>query len=367
MNPQDENQQTPTPESSDNVHQGFQQPSLRPQVQPVRESTIAPAPLSPAVTTPAAPVQTQSSAGIIILQWLTYAFWGWTVLALSFLTTSIIANLIDDADTGWFTAYGIAAVLVLLPISFAVDRSYSKKEPRKKIGSEVLVMVVHAVLFALLAIGSLIVAVVALVTTFTSSNDSKGAEITLLSALIITAFYGLTFLRTLNPNFVSWIQKSFKFIMLVTVGVIAILGIAGPVAKERSTRDDRLIVSSIGSIERSISNYADANDRLPDNLEALNLSGDEQTLVERNLVTYKPEGPDTTTFNQDNNFTGSRISVLKPVQKYQLCVTYTKESNDYSSYQTYRGSASTDDYETYLSVYDHPAGNVCYKIKTSDY
>lgn len=71
----------------------------------------------PAYQQPLAPptaILPSNNIGIMVLQWLTYAFWGWTVLALSILTTTIVASLIDKAETGGFTPYGIASVLVFI-------------------------------------------------------------------------------------------------------------------------------------------------------------------------------------------------------------------------------------------------------------
>lgn len=329
----------------------------------------------------AAPVKEPTNPGLIVLQWLTYAFWGWTVLALSFLTASVVANYMNDTDSGGATSYGVAAVLVLLPLSFVLDSFYSKKEPAHKEGAAVWVMVVHAVIFAIFGIGALITAVVALVAMFTSSSDSKGAQTTLVCALIIAAFYGVTFLRTLNPALFRWIQSKYKIIMLATVGVIVVLGVIGPVAKDRATRDDRLITSEISAVSNSISDYARMNKKLPADLKALDLRGDAQQLVDRGLVEYKPEASSTSTSKSvpatttrgvsSTTYTYNSTTAATATTgkfRYQLCVNYKKEQRNPSNYG---GSSSsdtdTDGYRSYLYVYDHPAGDVCYKLKTSDY
>lgn len=308
-----------------------------------------------------------TNAGLVVLQWLTYAFWGWTVLALSILTSMVIANFISKADVGGATPYGIAAILVLLPISYICDVFYSKREPARKSGPETLVMVIHAVLFALFGIGALIFAVFAVVQLLTSSTDTDSTLTALLSSLIIAAYYGLTFLRTLNPTKLRWIQKYYKFIMLITISIIAVLGIVGPVAKERSLRDDKLIVAELPELHNSIQNYTRENRNLPDNLSTLDLDDDTQQLVERNLVTYKPQDS-VTESDERSDSPGTDPSTKQKrsgtTYRYELCVTYKEKAGDYDAYNH---SYDTDDdgYSNYLSTYEHKAGNVCYKLKTN--
>lgn len=308
-------------------------------------------------------------SGLIILQWLTYAFWGWTVLALSVLTGTVLANFIADADTGSFTPYGIAAVLVLLPISFVCDYFYSKREPAKKVGAEVLVMVVHAVIFALFGIGTLIWAVISLVQLATSSDDTSAVQTSLFTALIVAVFYGATFLRTLNPGFAPWIRRFYGIFMVVAVGIIAILGITGPVAYERSTRDDRLVSNELSSLTSSISDYARQNDKLPADLYELNLEDETKQVVDKKLISYKPLGKNTPT-NRQNDYSASSpssLSRLPEVHLYELCATYAKPSKGYNGTKDYDVYGEEDGYQTYISAYSHPAGRVCYKLKTSDY
>lgn len=301
------------------------------------------------------------NAGLVVLQWLTYAFWGWTVLALSVLTSMVVADLLNDSYDGEGTAYGIAAVLVLLPISYICDHFYSKREPVRKTGPETLVMVIHAVLFALFGIGSLIVAVFSIVSLLTSSSEEQGTVTTLICGLIIAVYYGLTFLRALNPGKLGWIKSKYKFIMLASISVITVLGIIGPVAQERTTRDDKLIVSALPSIGESIQSYTNSKKKLPATLQELDLKGDAKALSDRKLVTYKPIGVVT-----DSSDYPSLSKSTNKVFGYELCANFKKASSDYENSSTAR---YTDDsgYITYLSAYDHPAGETCYKVKTNDY
>ena len=317
---------------------------------------------------PAPAAHAPVNAGLVVLQWLTYAFWGWTVLALSVLTSLVVANFIADADIGSGAAYGIAAVIVLLPISYICDYFYSKKEPQHKTGAETIVMVIHAVLFALFGIGSLVVSVFSVVSLLTSSTDSKTTTVSLICGLIIAVYYGITFLRTLNPVMFSRITRYYKLFMLITIGIIALLGIIGPVAKERTLRDDRLIVNELSNVNESIRTYTSNKSKLPASLSDLQLEGDAKKLVDNKLVTYKPGSVIKTDTSTDDYSLPSSNSYTTEVYGYELCVTYKEKSG--SSYADYGDSkANTDDdgYLTYLSIYQHPAGNVCYKLKSNAY
>ena len=93
----------------------------------VQSTNSGPAPAQAANPAP----HPATNTGQIILQWLTYALWGWTVLIMSILTGMVMASLIGDADIS-SVAYPVAAVLVLLPAAFIADLFYSKQEPELK-------------------------------------------------------------------------------------------------------------------------------------------------------------------------------------------------------------------------------------------
>lgn len=301
-----------------------------------------------------------NSPGVIVLQWLTYAFWGWTILAMSILTITVLANFITGTETGGFTPYGIAAVLVLLPISIVCDVFYSKQEPAKKAGAASIVMVIHAVIFALFGIGSVIAIVFSLVSIFTSGSDSSSMQVSLYSAMIIAVLYGAVFLRTINPPRLSVFKKFFIIFMTIVVGIIAILGIVGPAANERATRNDRLITGNINLLKTEIDDYTREKKKLPADLADLSLDGDVKNMVDKGLVRY-------TANTLPSTGTTRRSTTTSTTHYYQLCVTYTKASKD--RYRSSSGYANdSDGYTTYISSYGaHDAGEECYKIKTNNY
>ncbi len=350
-----------------------------PQPASVNQTPYAPQPAysSQPTTPPPQPGVVHPSPGNIILQWLTYAFWGWTVFAMSLLTGSVLANFIADAHTGGFTPYAVASVLVLLPISIVCDLFYSKQEPLKKTGAATIVLVIHAVLFALFGIGAVIAIVISLVTLFTSNSDTSGSQVALFTAIIVAILYAAVLLRTVNPPRFPWIRRYFIIFMTIVVGIVSVLGIVGPVAHERSTRNDRLIEDNLTYVESGINNFATKNKQLPSNLSDITLNGDAlngdaKKLVSLNLVKYTPNTKtDATALPNIQNLQTSKTNTLiaTPQSKnlyYQLCATYVKATknpnapaNDYLD--------DSDGYTSYLSAYEHPAGQVCYKLKTVVY
>ena len=68
----------------------------------------------------------------IILQWLTYAFWAWTAVAATALSATIFKNYIsDNIDSTEMSAYLLASLIVLLPISVICDHFIKNMNQRK--------------------------------------------------------------------------------------------------------------------------------------------------------------------------------------------------------------------------------------------
>lgn len=211
-------------------------PASPPAAAPAPDSVAGPA--APGVPPAGAPAHAHTNAGTIILQWLTYAFWGWTVLILSFLTYNVLSDFISG-DGSSVNYYLIAALAVLLPISLICDYFYAKGEPVKKTGAAMVVMVIHAVIFALLGIGSLLGAAFSLVALLTSHGSSGGvgfydqstthqtATIYLIGALIVAVFYAITFARTINPASLKWIVRAYKLAMPALIIILIVLGVIG--------------------------------------------------------------------------------------------------------------------------------------------
>jgi len=326
------------------------------------EPVIVPAPVAAEVAEPVVtPIEAtaldpkeENTPGVIILQWLSYAFWGWLIVVLIWLLSIILVNLILKDPVSGAIPYAIAAAIVLLPIAFLTDFFYRKHEPLKKTGIAMVIMVIHAVLFALLAISALIV------TVFNSLNIlvdvSQGAAsaltIILLSAAASTVLYTAAFLRTLNPFKSKKPVLIYGFAMAgVTILLIA-LAIAGPFVRAFSTVNDRRIEQNLSSVSQGINSYIEENKQLPSNLGDIEYTNDDaKSLIEDGLVTFKAD-KSVTNIN----------APLETEYRYQLCVTYKEESNSRYSQSTPRIGST---YSSYLSISGHPKGEVCYKLGTS--
>lgn len=301
-------------------------------------------------------VSETSTPGLIVLQWLTYTFWGWTVLAMSVLVIIVLTFFFNkNLSVGDSPLYSMAAVLVLLPISVICDFLYIKREPLQKTGGASVVMIVHAVLFALFTIGALISVVFSLVTLMISASGSETTQISLYGGLIIAVLYTLVFLRTILPKFLVKFRTAFVIVMVAVVGVICAFSIFGPVNEAKLTRNDKLIVANLSSVNEAITSYANTNSKLPADLGSLKLTGDAKKLVTDKLVVYSK---DPTPFGASADYS---------TFYYQLCVNYTKADDNQSSYRSSSIYKSDDGYSEYLSTYGHGAGNTCYKLKTIDY
>lgn len=326
----------------------------------------APLPQSPA---PEQPKPQSSSPGVIVLQWLTYAFWGWLILALIWLVGVVASAAIADADVDGMIPYAIAATLVLLPIAFVTDLFYRRHEPVKKTGAATVIMVIHVVIFALLGIGALILTVFTVLSMFIGTGGASDTQtVATVTELFAAVMYAAAFLRTLNPFKTRKVAQIYGFAMLGVAIVVLALGVFGPMVKAVSERDDRRIETNLPLVKTSIDSYVEDNSKLPDSLKDVTYKSDDaRALVNDGLVRYEkvatPKVTDDSGLSSDDY--SSRIVDYRTEYRYKLCVTYRGSSND--SYDDYNYSSRRDDYQDYLSIYSHPSGEVCYKLSTTAY
>lgn len=311
-----------------------------------------------------------NTPGSLVLQWLTYAFWGWTVLALTWLTAISVGFFLDKSDSAsesTVIAYSLAAVVVLFLISLICDIFYTRREPLYKQGAATVIMIIHAVLFALFAIGALIVAVFAVVrlligegTTSYQTGDA-GSLTTLTTGLVIAVVYGATLLRTLRPFKLKRSSLVYWIFMTLVIGGIIGLGVAGPAWNARQTRDDRVIERGLMGVSEAVRSYTAKSEKLPQSLAEVKdqTKGDARTLLDRQLVEYMPGDKlpsDPAPANPDKP-----IPMVASVDAYSytLCVTY-KGSKGTQPYYGKDGSYRVLDPDTYY----HEAGRVCYDLQT---
>ena len=84
-------------------------------------------------------VTNENNTATLTIQWLSYAFWGWLALSLTWLGAIVFSFFVDAgsnaSDIGDSIIYPVSATVVLLIICAITDFFYSKRETAKKEGS----------------------------------------------------------------------------------------------------------------------------------------------------------------------------------------------------------------------------------------
>lgn len=348
--PEDTNsEQAPTVVNDRPQEQNPEVPATaQPQVATTEESKPAPAPVPP--VEPAS----QSSTVVLVWQWLTYGLWSWTLASLGVLLSSTLAYFIaSDAKSSDYTwqVYVIATALCLLPISYFIDRTYSKHEPMHKQGFAAVILVLHAVLAFLVSIGSLITAVVTLLSLATDTSGNTATKTTVIaSALLIAVLGGLFFVRIVRPPKLEFVSRKFGLIVSVIAAVTIIAALAGPYVATIKTKTDRQIESGLYGVNSAIQDYARTNKQLPASLDDVTFSSYQdgsKALVKKGLVTYTRKAQTST----------NSKSTYGRTWWYELCVTY-KKSRGNGSVPSMPSSGYSN---SYIDTYSHPAGRNCYQ------
>lgn len=343
--------------------------------------------------------QEHTPGGAFVLQWLSYAFWFWYGVSMSWLAGVVINYFVTRSHSvAWAgeLAYPLAAVIVMMVITLVTDWFYTKHEPVRKTGGANVLMLLHAVPFVLIAIGSLITMVFSLLTMVLNSNPVAtidGPLQVLLVALVVAVIFGLLAFRIVFGGRKAGARK----VTWIVLGVLAlgfiIAAFAGPALEAARTKQDRLIETALPSLSSDIRSYAQKNDKLPAALTDVSHTETDQAsavqlLIDQNLVTYKPntipakEGNSSVPGEDDGAGTvapAKASSTIYPPasgQKrfyYQLCTTYRDEKKSTSNYtNSTMGANYTTDmsagvsadyrYDYVYSIASHPAGQVCYNL-----
>ena len=220
-----------------------------------------------------------------------------------------------------------------------------------------VVMVIHAVLFALFGIGMLISAVLIIVQLAISGlGESSEYQIAIIATLLLsTVLYALTFIRTLNPLPKLRIAKFYPIAMAAVVVLFIIGGFIGPVAQAQLAKVDTQTDKAVDDITSKVNEYVSTNSKLPESLNDLSLGSETADVVAAASITYKPEGSATS---------GTR-SLRTEELRYQLCANYNRDASGARYESTYNRYDSADQYRSSADTYSHKSGNVCYKLKTS--
>jgi hypothetical protein len=375
VNPEPDNRQSVPEQDNNNTEPDYRVPVAyrpHPQVYPSQpEQDVEPSPLaaepSPSVASEVPPVVVpKTNPAVIILQWLSYAFWGWLILVVMYLIgiTTTFALTSDTYVMPEPVAYGVAAALILLPIAFICDQVYSRREPEHKHGAAMVILVIHAVLFALFGIAALIVVAFAGVNMLITTGDHTNSIVTAVTAGAGFVLYVITLLRTVRPFIFKVYRLVFRLLMIVLVLGVSAWGILGPVAEAARTKDDQAVRSAMIEADSGIRSYVSSEGKLPEDLTKIDDSYNSATvqdLVSRGLISYTVHDQPA---NAPEDDTMDGLSTVY----YELCATYKydQKKDSYSSFE-YGSAADMNGYRDVYTGKDAHAGKNCYKLKASTY
>lgn len=291
----------------------------------------------------------------VVLQWISYGLWEWTLVALSVLLSATLTYyLVDTRSAYTFVVYFLAALLCLLPLAFFSDRWYAKSEPEQKHGFAGVVMVLNAVIVFLATIGGLITAVVSTLSVFVNTQTSAATHITIISSLVVTVLGLLLFVRILNPPKLQAFCRFFPMVV-VAIAALTLIGVfAGPFKMQLNTRNDRFIEANVPAIELSVTNYVNDHRSLPSTLDELDLNSsynaDAKELVEKKLLRYTP--------NSKPQKKEVDLQTTTTIYYYELCMTWQRAKGDQDNLPKK---------DIYQITERHAAGDQCYELEAQVY
>lgn len=352
-------------------------------------------PTPPQVAPPAfTPVATDVVPGVkqlnpitLVLQWLTYAFWGWFALAMSWLSYVSFLFFTDasnrgDSDWSTIVAYPIAAVVVLFLMAAVTDFFYMRREPAHKTGVATAIMVIHTVIFALCGVGLVVAAVFTVIQLMLSASTSSnpGLLALLYMALVGVLIYAILVART---TLVAKLKR-LPVIAMGILGAIAllfvVLCITGPMMRSLATKQDRQVESALSLIQSSVVDYTRENNKLPTSLDKMTFTtqydsikdADVKALLKKGVIEYTPNvksmNKNDYGLSQDDYLRSSTVKYY-----YQLCATYTHDKNGsnssrytpYSESDSYISDGSSSSDSDYIDWYSHKAGRQCYTLQAT--
>lgn len=354
-------------------------------------------PISP---TPPVVSKPQNNAITLVLQWLTYASWLWFSGAILWLSGTVIGYFVQGVsssiDTVEVLAYPIAAVIVLLLVSSVIDLFYARREPEHKEGFATVIMVIHAVIFALCGIGTLIVTVFTLINLLiqggTVNSSGKASLVGLLVSLVGLVVYLALIARTAMVAKVKRLPLVIAIVMAVLSIGFVIAAFTGPVANAVVAKQDKELEDTLPSVAYAVDDYVRTNAKLPSSLDGLDFSNsyygsgtaeDVKAVVKKALIKYTAntkEPSDNSNYYRtlSSDPTASKsLDLGSATYYYRLCVTWHAEKNgggtiepmpadDVSSTSGASASYATND-PSYVSTYTHKKGEQCYNLSSTAY
>lgn len=337
-----------------------------------------------------APVSVRTPGGLLVLQWLSYAFWFLYGVSMSWLAVLVVKFFTTQNHSSEWSeesglVYPLAAVIVMSISALVADWFYAKHEVAHKQGGAKVIMLLHAVPFVLMSIGSLIAMVFSLLMMMLggSVGDSSESIRVLLVGLVMAIVYGSLAFRVVFGGRKAIIRKAIWAVLGILALGFTVAAFVGPALETSRTKQDRLVESALSSIASDIRAYTRKNKKLPSSLNDLGGSGLSQSntdkqVVDKKLVDYKPNTHPARSSGSLNKGGPGLVDPLAGRSNnskdqrfyYQLCTNYRSEKKARSSYVSGMkanyikdtGIGTIADYwsDYIYSTASHPAGQVCY-------
>lgn len=323
-------------------------------IEPTATTPIINQPTPPApIVSPPTHVQNTSALNIV-LQWLTYVFWFWTLASLATVLSGVLIHILinNSKDSSWII-YAATPLVVLLPLAALTDKYYKKVEPKQKHGFAAVIMVVNAVIAALGAVGSVIGILYAILDLVLSTDgNTTGNAIAAVVCIITASLSALFFVRVLYIDKLRVIRVRFTTIVCGVTLIALILTVLFPLVNEIKRKGDRLVEDNYALITSKIQAYVTENRKVPQSLDDITFEDGAKRAIDSGKITYKPlEG----TSSSPIPAIGLASSSLDRKYSYELCVDWQYESK--SEYEDYSYYSSRKNFSEY---YGHKAGKECY-------
>lgn len=318
-----------------------------------------------------------STPVLVVSQWLSYVLWALAITAIAYVTSTIIGFYSDVTTTlpAELVAYGVVAIAILLPLALIADIFYGKYEDERKTTATSVVMVIHAVLFALVAVGALIVTAFYSINPLFSTTPNPTAVVDIATAATVFVLFVILLIRVAKPRLYRFLRPIFRTKFIVIGVVVVGFAIAGPLSYAVITKNDRLTRDAVVYASSALNAYVSQGNDLPANIDSNLGSGDGMypygygqesihkesiRLQKEGVITYTPNTQPVETL-KDEFSTGN-----KKVYYYELCATYQHalRKDPTMSYVT---PADSNGYTDYLTIDSVESGKQCYKLKTTRY
>lgn len=308
--------------------------------------------------------------GVATSQWLTYVFWAGAAISASILVAIGTSLAVNGYSSGVSSAlYAVIALVITLPIALISDRFYSKKERQRKVGIGLVLMVLHAVIFAIVAVVALATALYTLMQHLLF-DDGMGTLLTIAATSGWLAIsFGLIVLRIVRGD----ISRIIKLVVVLAIIAVLVWGIAGPVSQAVMRRDDDKAERAMQDLYSMITMQVSTSGVLPDSIKAA-IDGDVynssymkatvKSAADAGLVTYTPNVEPAETTNEDG--------YTQTTYYFELCVTYKHDNPSRANWNSmmfaepYSASDSraSSDYANVYSGTSNEAGTHCYQYQT---